>query len=972
MATTELGKSLDAMWAEARQEFKEKTKPPVDIGRQSGVLAGDLMKKLESEYAPPDEHPNKTKAIRVMNDVMKLVQLMGGLAAQVASTVFSPAGMCFNAVSFLIDGVKGMKKFHSDLASLFDSIKSFLVHFKMLQRVEGKFQDIELQNLPGELIMTTNKLMRSFVKICLLAHKSMTRGKFKSAMVDLRVAFADDDGGVRAELTNFKNLIDEQDSIKGTITLEEVMKSRGDIRDVQATSTKTYDGVVEINKEFNMKNQKDAEDKRIRDIAKKLGIHSSKDQELPPSWRKQSDAYEELRRTRVTSTGSWLGKDQRYLDWQSLVTPVNPVLCLLGRKDTGKTFVASRVIDDFTTEADTDTRAAIAYYFFGDREDRRNGTDDASAVDGPRAIAEALKCIAYQFARSNPKYAQELHGSEAWKEPTDLNRMPLEKVLDVLRLSSPRTTTFVMLFDGLDQISGAEGFIRHLSTLNGTSILSPTANGPEKDRTVPTQSRLYSPRYIVTVNPEECDFDTIKQRMEILHFCDRDSIAMKDDEPRNVTDLEQFIEEKIQAEGSALAPRAKDMASLFARFKEKLLEISDGTYSIISNRIGIVNQQIEDGLQTTDDLESAMLSDETDDLDLRAKRDIDNLETNLSARNIAQINDIIVWCLYAHGPDMDLIMVDAVAALNKDTATIQKFSQKVRDERLYRKLFKMFARGHETCLRVQDHIDQWLRRSEATEYGAPLGETESSRPTISMTITINQAEPKAVRRFLWDLHEKLAYDKSFFSLSGSEIQARGKIAVHRTKATERIVNQCLDLLIDDEDSETSVLKLYAFQYLPSHLSTLCEILYDSPGVPETIVLPEMNSIIAKLATFLGNDHILPLMKQLCERNNSPFLAWHGNILHLRALNAFTHPHRLRDLRSEQKGPLRALVKKCEGTAGSLYNFTCQMGHAWLMDESWVPSDDFDSAFNAAYEWVEEFLTAVSFLQGIYVPLTDIY
>lgn len=151
--------------------------------------------------------------------MLKLIQLLGGITAQGASTVFGPAAQCFCAFKFLLDIPARISRFHDDLASLFAEISTFLNVFKIYQRIE------DFARVDVELKRSAHKLMVLIVDMCALSINYFSSSRFRKFLSDAKVALFEVDTGVKAKLEEFKTLINHQSQISDAVTLEHVLRS---------------------------------------------------------------------------------------------------------------------------------------------------------------------------------------------------------------------------------------------------------------------------------------------------------------------------------------------------------------------------------------------------------------------------------------------------------------------------------------------------------------------------------------------------------------------------------------------------------------------------------------------------------------------------------------------------------------------------------------------------------------------------
>jgi len=147
--------TLTRAWQDADQQFYEKT------GRRlktSGVSQKQSVLEIWKHKYDVDDSEAARKYDQMANllqTVLDGVEVIGAFAAQAASMAFAPAGMCFNAIAFLIDAPRQIKKVYDTLKALFEEVGEFLVKFKILRRIDDSM------GLDEDLVENTNKILIS-------------------------------------------------------------------------------------------------------------------------------------------------------------------------------------------------------------------------------------------------------------------------------------------------------------------------------------------------------------------------------------------------------------------------------------------------------------------------------------------------------------------------------------------------------------------------------------------------------------------------------------------------------------------------------------------------------------------------------------------------------------------------------------------------------------------------------------------
>ena len=213
--------SLKDMWEEASAKFRTQTGKSL----RQPVSLKDALSLLNTKLNPEDpktgDKQKKVKAVAA--NIIKLVQMLGGLVAQGASVVFGPADMCFNALSILLDIPAKLQKVWDDLATLLDEVSSFMKQFQIYQRIE------EITTLDVEFRQSVHKLLLAFVDICGIAFAVCDKRASNVFKRISKTILFDDDSGVGDALASFERLSKQHSNISDAVTLERVVQGQNEV-----------------------------------------------------------------------------------------------------------------------------------------------------------------------------------------------------------------------------------------------------------------------------------------------------------------------------------------------------------------------------------------------------------------------------------------------------------------------------------------------------------------------------------------------------------------------------------------------------------------------------------------------------------------------------------------------------------------------------------------------------------------------
>ena len=391
------------MWNDAQVRFKEKTKMTL---RSNDLSLEDVLRVLDKRFNAEDsvENDKQNRIKRLTTNMLTIIEILGGVAAQGASIMFSPAGLCFNALDFLIKIPAKISEFYDDLADLFEEISAFSKKFRVYQRIED-YAD------PGdELRESSHRLMICFVDICAMSITILSSSKRTTFKHLAKKALLDDDSGVQAKREEFRQLVEHQSQLSGAITLEHVLKSeherKGDTSKLfEALKSASENGREQLAKldELNdgMKtvisatSGKEKQRERFENICKKLSV-------LNATLQASNKAFQQIVEKVEHDTGDWLKELSEYTKWLDFDAKADHLLFFGGPNGCGKSYLAHAVMDKIRTGKHTGQAASIkvlcASYRF-DKDERRSRDN---------AIREAFRSIAVQIAQQDEVYSTKL------------------------------------------------------------------------------------------------------------------------------------------------------------------------------------------------------------------------------------------------------------------------------------------------------------------------------------------------------------------------------------------------------------------------------------------------------------------------------------------------------------------------------------------------------------------------------------
>ena len=204
------------------------------------------------------------------------------------------------------------------------------------------------------------------------------------------------------------------------------------------------------------------------------------------------------------------------------------------------------------------------------------------------------------------------------------------------------------------------------------------------------------------------------------------------------------------------------------------------------------------------------------DSEVYNRRSVLELQESLIDQEIEQLNEILIWTIYA----FEYIAVDemrAILTLRDKKPPLQRLDDKVAQR--YSQLLQINPDTNYFEMRNND-LEEYFRNSQR-QY-SKFDSEGSLDPKISMTIRVDGVKLSKVQRFLWDLSEKVVLDKFSFTSSLTDLAQHVTIHANKTEAHLTMTRRCFDLLLDEPKTETEVIDRYAATQVMWHLKMLMD------------------------------------------------------------------------------------------------------------------------------------------------------
>ncbi|KAJ5583262.1 hypothetical protein N7535_001882 [Penicillium sp. DV-2018c] len=436
--------SVREIWEKTIVRFQQRTGQRLD-----GVSRGpdDLRQLLDVHYATRADSRDVAKAKEVGFQIVSCIQLLGGIVSEGASMVFAPAGLCFNALSFLLEIPKKVHGFHGEIDAVFSEVGPALAQFRIYERMDEGAQIDEALRLSIDQVMT------SFVDLCADCINIHNEGRWKSFKRNTKRILLDD-GSVQGDLAHFKKLTHDQLNLQATLTLEAAVETGQHVRFMKATTievnanTKAIKSDVSGLVEAEHKRKADDERKKIlATIRAKLG---QKEDEIAAMLDTRDRAWKRA----LKNSGKWLNQVDEYNHWMDRDSAADFLLMLAGEPGTGKSFLISAIAQEIKSAniGTTAERSLIGYYHFSmvDRRDRDNDR---------QWLETAIKSICVQLAEQDLVYARRVSSAlnDIGRSEEYFRDASCADLWATLGVGTPsKNTTHYILLDSLSTLSAGD------------------------------------------------------------------------------------------------------------------------------------------------------------------------------------------------------------------------------------------------------------------------------------------------------------------------------------------------------------------------------------------------------------------------------------------------------------------------------------------------------------------------------------
>ncbi|PLB45749.1 hypothetical protein P170DRAFT_439473 [Aspergillus steynii IBT 23096] len=611
--------------------------------------------------------------------------------------------------------------------------------------------------------------LQLFVEICDRTIK-LRHSKRRKLMVFSKLFFLNDND-IQDLLDKMDSLVDREGRLVTAQTFRFASQAAMGTKENLAIS-RAVNSKIDMLLANRSEQMKETDTQRRRDlILKKLAFDENKLErgrhEPDPLWQR---AYQNIRRLVVPGTGQWCFSEPLFVAWERNQEMSPPILGIEGVEGSGKSYLASTIIRRLRNRSSVDScgsRTLLAFYFLeGDSKEELKRTNHLDLI---------IKSLVWQFTQADASYLR--LAANVCEETSDLDPDEIpDYFLFNKDLARVIDATFFIVIDGIGDIVGDAliRFLRRVSTL--------TAD----------HQRV---RVLLTGRPRA--FEQLGS-VKGMSF-EKISISTK-----NRSDVEKYTQSRMNHIEALKDTRRMGIPELRRKICDTLCEKTAGDYF----RINTILKHIST-LDYVHDIDQ-VLEDAGKERSEQIQGEIEKLNQTLDSKEIAEVNEIILWILYGREWFKPRQMA---AVLYQRSGDLSLLPLETKLQIKY-SLFEVDSDG-DIDFRSYEIAELIPERSQSLD--------SDREDSTSTTKKVKSSEVTIVRHFLNtvcppDLYDRFEFEPFF------EQKLRGKgghiYRDDKDMAEVKLAVTCLRILTEKRDGRREILRPYAVSYVLQHLSSV--------------------------------------------------------------------------------------------------------------------------------------------------------
>ncbi|KAL3477766.1 hypothetical protein BJX99DRAFT_225700 [Aspergillus californicus] len=722
---------------------------------QPNLSITDVLSLLDKAQ---DQFTKKDSSVRnAFENTLQFIEVVGGIVAGGAGEVFGPSELCFNAISLVINAWQGYQGVFESLAALLERCGQYMSRLEYYIRggLDAKLAKVACQHL------------QLFVEICDRTIK-LRRSKRRKLIVFTKLLFLNDND-IDDLLQKMDSLVDEEGRLVAAQTFrfaaETVVSTRENLAISRAVNSK-IDMLIASRSD----SLKESDTRRRREkILETLAFDENK---LDPE-KKEPDAYWQriyynYRKCVVPGTGEWVFEEPEFKSWEKGTEESPSILAIEGTEGTGKSYLTSTIIRRLRNRSSaesSDSRTLLAFYFVeGDSKEELKRTNHLDVI---------AKSLVWQFVQADVSYMKSVAGICEQNRDMDPHEVPGRLLFDNKDLGQTIDAKFFIVIDGLNDVVG--------DTL--VTFLQDALASNASHRKI---------RILLTGRPRA--FERISGHKEItlktIHISER-----------NRQDINMYIESKMDKIEALKNKTRFGVSDLRKTIRESLCDKTAGDYF----RVNTILKRISH-LDYVNDIYQ-VLENAGKERSQQIQNEIESLNDTRNPKEIAEINEIILWIQYGREWFVPRQMA---AVLYTRSGELSLLTLEAKLQLKY------------TLFEVDSDGDIDFRSCEIVDL-IPEGSQPSGEDLRQNIKRVLPEEVDIIRHFLHSVCPPKLYEKfDFETVFEQKLRHTGGYIYKDDKDTAeaKLAVTCLRILTEEIDERQEILRPYAVKYFYQHLSAV--------------------------------------------------------------------------------------------------------------------------------------------------------
>ncbi|KAI9373279.1 hypothetical protein BJX61DRAFT_541905 [Aspergillus egyptiacus] len=721
---------------------------------RTDLTIDDVLSYLDKAQ---DLSEKKDGAIRgAFEKTLQFIDTIGGVVAGGAGEVFGPSELCFNALSMVIQAWQGYQGVFESLAALLEECGNYMARLEYYIRggMDARLAKVACQHL------------QLFVEICDRTIK-LRRSKRRKLTVFTKLLFLNDND-IEDLLEKMNGLVDKEGRLVTAQTFsfaaETVVSTRENLAISRAVNSKIDMLIASRSDSLKESDTKRRKERILDTLAFDENKLDQEKREPDPYWQR---IYYNYRKCVVPGTGDWIFSEPEFKAWEKGSNESPSVLAIEGTEGSGKSYLTSTIIRRLrkrSSAESSDSRTLLAFYFVeGDSKEELKRSNHLDVI---------AKSLIWQFVQADVSYMKSVANICEQNREMDPHEVASRLLFDNKDIGHAIDANFFIVIDGIANIFG-DALVSFLQAASASAA---------------THRKI---RILLTGRPRA--FERISASEDIsfntIHISER-----------NRPDIDMYIESKMDTIEALRNKNRFGVPALRKKIRVSLRDKTAGDYF----RINTVLKRISH-LDYVNDIDH-VLENAGRERSQQIQAEIESLNNTRNPKEIAEINEIILWIL--HGREwFKPKQMAAVLYIKSGEVSLLTLEAKLQ---IKYTLFEVDSDGDIDfrSYEIVDLIPEGSQRSEELRQN---------------TKRILPAEVEIIRHFLQSVCPPSLYDKFNFETVFEQKLRHTSGFIYRDDkdtAEAKLAVTCLHILTEKRDERREIIRPYAVNYFYQHLSAV--------------------------------------------------------------------------------------------------------------------------------------------------------